>query len=93
MKITGSQVRADDGGWLNTSHRKRFRNLFVAAAEHFHEEGQYLRTTFLVACSEQRNRITARTPYSAGDYYFRQVYGLTTSSELTSAMCRDRWGY
>ena len=32
MKITGSQVRADDGGWSNTSHRKRFRSPFVAAA-------------------------------------------------------------
>ena len=32
MKITGSQVRADDGGWSNTSKRKRFRRLFVAAA-------------------------------------------------------------
>ena len=32
MKITGNQVRADDGGWLNTSHRRRFWCLFVAAA-------------------------------------------------------------
>ena len=32
MKITGSQIRADDGGWSNTSRRKRFRSLFVAAA-------------------------------------------------------------
>ena len=32
MKITGSQVQADDGGWSNTSHRKRFGTLFVAAA-------------------------------------------------------------
>ena len=37
------------------------------AAEHCHEEGQYLRKTFLVHCSEQRNRITARTPHLAGD--------------------------
>ena len=32
MKITWSQVRADDGGWSNTYHRKHFRSLFVAAA-------------------------------------------------------------
>ena len=32
MKITGSQVRADNVGWSNTSHQKRFRSLFVAAA-------------------------------------------------------------
>ena len=32
IKITGSQVRAADGGWSNTSHRKRFRSLFVATA-------------------------------------------------------------
>ena len=31
MKIIGSQVPACDCGWLNTSHRKRFRSLFVAA--------------------------------------------------------------
>ena len=33
------------------------------AAEHCHEEGQYLRTTFLVVCSEWRNRIKARTAH------------------------------
>ena len=32
MKITRRQVWADDGGWSNTSHRKRFRSIFVAAA-------------------------------------------------------------
>ena len=32
MKMTGSQIRADDGGWSNTTHRKRFGSLFVAAA-------------------------------------------------------------
>ena len=32
MKITESQVQADDGEWSNNSHRKRFRSLFVAAA-------------------------------------------------------------
>ena len=63
------------------------------AAEHCHEEGQYLRTTFLVAFSEQRNRITACTPHLAGDYCFRHVYGFTTRSELTSAMCHDRRAY
>ena len=31
MKITGSQLWADDCGWSNTSHRKHFRSLFVAA--------------------------------------------------------------
>ena len=31
MKIKGGQVWAD-GGWSNTSHRKPFRSLFVAAA-------------------------------------------------------------
>ena len=36
------------------------------AAEHCHE-GQYLRTTFLVACCEYRNRIATRTPHLAGD--------------------------
>ena len=37
------------------------------ATEHYHEEGQYLRTTFLVACCEYRNRIATRTPHLAGD--------------------------
>ena len=32
MKITGNQVRADDGRWSHTSHRKRFRRIFVAAS-------------------------------------------------------------
>ena len=32
LKITGSQVREVDDVWSNTSHRKRFRSLFVAAA-------------------------------------------------------------
>ena len=65
------------------------------AAEHCHGEGQYLMTTFLVARSEWRNRITARTPHLAGDssICFRYVYGLSTRSELTRAMCRDRQAY
>ena len=37
------------------------------AAEHCHEEGQYLKTTFLLAFSEWRNWITAHTPRLAGD--------------------------
>ena len=45
----------------------------ASGAEHCHEEGQYLRTTFLVVCSEERNLITARTPHLAGDYCFRHV--------------------
>ena len=49
------------------------------ADEHYHEEGQCLRTTFIVACSELRYGITARTPYLAGDsIVFRHAYGHTT---------------
>ena len=50
------------------------------AAEHYHEEGQCLRTTFLVECSELRYRITARTPYLAGDFI---VLGMFTGSLRT----------
>ena len=51
--------------------------LLQYAAKHCHEEGQYLRTTFLVACSEQRNRITARSQHLAGDSI---VLGMFTDS-------------
>ena len=47
------------------------------AAEHCHEEGQYLRTTILVAFSEWKNTITARTPHLAGDCI---VLGMLTGS-------------
>ena len=69
-KITGSQVLADDGGWSNTSHRKRFRSLYVAA----------------VVCgralSWRRTIPEDNIPRLfwkelAGDYCFRHVYGLT----------------
>ena len=63
------------------------------AAEHCHEEGQYLRSTFLVAGSEYSNQITARTAHLAEDYCFRHVYRFTTRPELTSAKCRDRQAY
>ena len=58
------------------------------AAEHCHEEGQYLRTTFLVACSE--SNYSMYSTFAGRLYCFRYVYGLTTLSELISAMCRDR---
>ena len=41
--------------------------LLQCAAEHCHEEGQYPRTTFLEACSEERNQIIGHTPHLAGD--------------------------
>ena len=96
MKITGSQVWEDDGGDQtlpieNSSGASLLQLQY--AAEHCHEEGQCMRTTFLVACSEYRIRITARTPHLAGDYCFRHAYGLTTRSVVTSAMCSDRRAY
>ena len=71
MKITGSQVRADDGGWSNTPHRNRFRSLFVAAVvcdralswRRTIPENNIPRRLFW-----KRNRITTRTPHLGGDY-------------------------
>ena len=57
------------------------------ATEHCYEEGQYLRTTFLVACSEKKeSNYSTLSTFGGRLYCFRHVYGLTT----TSAMCRDR---
>ena len=61
------------------------------AAEHCHDGGQYLRTTFLIACSEKKKE-RKKSNYSTHSTFggrldcFRYVYGLTTRLELTRAM-------
>ena len=60
------------------------------AAEYCREEGQYLRTTFLVACSKiKESNYSTHSTFGGRLYCFRHVYGFTTRSKLTSAMCRD----
>ena len=61
------------------------------AAKYCHEEGQYLRTTFLAAFLD--NLYITHSTFGENLYCFRHIYGLTTRSELTSAMCRDRRAY
>ena len=64
------------------------------AAEYCHEGGQYLRTTFIVACSEIKE-LTYSTHSTFGGrlYCFRHVYELITRPKLISAMCPDRRAY
>ena len=54
-KITGSQVRAmmvgDRTLPIENASGASLLQLHYAA-DHYYDEGQYLRTTFLVACSE-----------------------------------------
>ena len=93
MKITGSQVQADDGGWSNNIHQKRFRSLSVAAAVYGWAlswrrtipEDNIPRHLFWI---KEWNYNTHST-FGGRLYCFRHVYRLTTWSELTSAMCRD----
>ena len=91
MKITGSQVREDDGVWSNSSHRKRFRSLFVAAAV-CGRVLSWIRTTpehniprhlFWIKESNYSMPFTF-----GGRLLFRHVYGLTMRSELTAANWR-----
>ena len=63
------------------------------AAEHCREEGQNLRTTFLVACSIKESNYSTHSTFGGRLYCFRQVCGFTMHSELASAMCRDRRAY
>ena len=81
MKITGSQVRAMMVGDQtlpieNASGASLLHLQYVA--EYCHEEGQYMRTTFLVACSEI-NELSYNTHFTFGRrlYCCRHVYGLT----------------
>ena len=84
MEITGSLVRADNGGWSNTSHRKRFRILFVAAAV----RGRALswRRTIPDVNIPRRlfwineSNFSAHSTFGGRLYCFRHVYGLTTRS-------------
>ena len=55
------------------------------AAEHCHEEGQY--SSSLVLNKGIKSR------FGTSLYCFRHVYRLSTHSELTSVMCRDRRSY
>ena len=49
---------------------------------------------FLVACSEiKESNYNTHSTFGGILYCFSYVYGLTMRSELTSAMCRDRWAY
>ena len=88
MKITGRMMMGDQTLPIENASGASLLQLQYAA-EHCHEEGLYMRTTFLVACSDKRNRITTRIPHLEGDYCFRYVYGLTTSSDLKSLLSRD----
>ena len=66
------------------------------AAEYCHEEGQYLRTTFLSLFLNKRIDYSTHSTYGGRFYCFGHVYGITTHSELTraiSAMCRDLRAY
>ena len=96
-KITGSQVWADDGGWSNTSHRKRFRSLFVAAAvcgwalswRRTIPVDNIPRSFFWI----KESNYSMHSAFGGRFYCFKHVYGLTTRSELTNAMWRDRRAY
>ena len=97
IKITGSQVWADDGGWSNTFHRKRFRSIFIAAAE-WGRAVSWRRTIsedniprrFLLI---KESNYSTHSTFGGKLYCFRHVYGHTTRSELTSATCRHRRAY
>ena len=89
MKITGSQVRADGGGWSNTSDRKRFRSLFVAAAVcggtlswgRTIPEDIIPRRWFWI----KESKYSTYSTFGGSLYCFRHVCGFTTRSELTRA--------
>ena len=97
MKIIGSQVQVDDGGWWNTSHRKCFRSLFVAAAvcgralswRRTIPEDNILHHFFWI----KESNYSMHSTFDGRSYCFRHVYRLTTHSELTSVMCCDRRTY
>ena len=86
MKITGSLDRADDGGWSNTSQRKRLRILFVAAVvcgqalswKRISSWGQQFSSLFLNEGIELQTHST----FGGRLYCFMHVYGLITRSEL-----------
>ena len=86
--------RADDGWWSNTSHRKRFRSLFAAAA--VCGRTMYWRTIpeDNIPCRflwiKQSNYSTHST-FGGRLYWFRHVYGLTTRSELTRDIAQHIW--
>ena len=87
MKITGSQVRADDDGWSNTSHRKHFRSLFFSAAVC----GRALSSWRTIPEDNIPHRLfwikesnySMHSIFGGRLYCFRYVYGFTRSSELT----------
>ena len=91
LKITVSQVRADDGGWSNTSHRKRFRSPYVAAAvcdralswRRTIPEDNIPRRLFWI----KESNYSTHSKFGGRLYCFRRVYGLSTCSELTIMRC------
>ena len=97
MQITGSQVRVDDGGWPNTSQRKLFRSLFVAAAvcgraiswRRTIPEDNIPRCLFWIKESNYSTYFT----FGGRDYSLGHVYCITACSEMTNAMCRDWRAY
>ena len=77
------------GGWWWLIKHFSSKTL-QGAAEHCHKEGQYLRITFLVAFLNKGIELQHALHIWQETLLFRHVYGLTTRSELTTAMCRDR---
>ena len=58
-------------------------SLLQYAAEHCYEEGQYLRITFLVACSEvKESNYSTHSTFGGTLHCFSHVYRLTTRSKL-----------
>ena len=95
MKTTGSQVRADGGGWSNTSDRKRFRSLFVAATVcggtlswgRTIPEDIIPRRWFWI----KESNYSTHSILGGRIHCLRHVYKLTTRSELTIQYVAIDW--
>ena len=84
-------------GDQTTSHRKRFRSLFAAAAvcdwaivmKKDNTWGQHSSSLVL----KEKSNYSTHSTFGGRLYCFRRVYGFATRSGLSSAMCRDRRAY
>ena len=96
-KSQGAKSGVNDGRWSNTSHRKLFRSLFVAAA--VCDRVLLWRKTIPVdniprsLLRIKESNCSMHSTFGRRLYSFRHVYKLTTHSELTSMMCCDHQVY